>query len=35
VVSATMPFTDESIDRSKIPGTLPSGYVVYALPIKP
>ena len=35
VVSATMPFTDESVDRSKIPGVLPSGYVVYALPYKP
>jgi quinoprotein glucose dehydrogenase len=32
VVSATAPFTDESEDRSKLPGILPASYVVYALP---
>jgi quinoprotein glucose dehydrogenase len=35
VVSATCPFTDESVDQSKLPGVLPSGYLVYALPVKP
>jgi quinoprotein glucose dehydrogenase len=32
VVSATAPFTEESIDKSKAPGALPRGYVAYALP---
>lgn len=32
VVSATSPFTDDSFDRSKEPGALPRGYIVYALP---
>jgi quinoprotein glucose dehydrogenase len=32
VISATAPFGNKSIDRSKEPGALPTGYVVYALP---
>jgi quinoprotein glucose dehydrogenase len=32
VVNATSPFADDSIDRSKEPGALPTGYIVYALP---
>ncbi|MFY0254135.1 PQQ-binding-like beta-propeller repeat protein [Chitinophaga sp. 30R24] len=34
VVSATSPFTKESIDRTKEPGALPRSYVVFALPEK-
>jgi quinoprotein glucose dehydrogenase len=34
VVSATAPFTEESVDQSKLAGVLPAGYVVYALPLK-
>lgn len=33
-VSATAPFTKESVDRSKEPGALPPGYMVFALPFK-
>jgi quinoprotein glucose dehydrogenase len=32
VVNATSPFAEGSIDKSKEPGALPTGYVVYALP---
>lgn len=32
VVNATSPFSDDSIDRSKETGALPTGYIVYALP---
>jgi quinoprotein glucose dehydrogenase len=32
VINATSPFTEDSIDKSKEPGALPTGYIVYALP---
>lgn len=34
VVSATSPFTKESIDITRLPGALPRSYVVFALPEK-